>query len=126
MKSGIIESERDGQFVRFYPTSTAHEDRTLISILRQPRLRKIITFLILRPRSDYKAIVQDLKPSIPTISWHIKRLEQLGVIRREKSLDGLTYFEVANTQEVTRILSTYKLSFLDKTVESFLDTWENL
>jgi len=126
MRSGSIESERDGQFVRFYPTSTLHEERTLISILRQPRLREIITFLITHPGSDFKAIVCELKLSSSTISWHLKRLEQIGVVAREKTGAGLIRFEVANPQELARILSNYKLSFLDKAVDSFLDTWEIL
>ena len=123
---GVIESERDNQFVRFYPTSILHEERTLISILRQPRLREIITFLISHPGSDYKAIVRELNLSSSTISWHLKRLEQLGVVARGESGAGLTCFEVAKSQELTRILSTYRLSFLNKAVEVFLDTWENL
>jgi len=126
MGLGVIESEHDRQFVRFYPTSTLHEERMLISILRQPRLREIITFLILHPGADYKAIVQELNLSSSTISWHLKRLEQIGVVAREKTGAGLTCFEVAKPQELTRILSTYKLSFLDKAVDNFLDTWENL
>jgi len=124
MGSGFIESERDGQFVRFYPTSIIHEQRTLISILRQPRLREIITFLILHPGADYKAIVQQLNLPSSTISWHLKRLEEMGVVTREKT--GLSCFQVAKPQELTRILSTYKLSFLDKAVDNFLDTWEYL
>ncbi len=125
MRSGVIESERDSQFVRFYPTSFLHEERRLISVLRQPRPREIITFLILHPGSDYKAIVQELNLSSSTISWHLKRLEQIGVVERERA-GALTCFEVARPQELTRILSTYKLSFLDKAVDSFLNTWENL
>ncbi len=126
MGLGVIESEGDGQFVRFYPTSILHEERTLISILRQPRLREIITFLISHPGSEYKSIVQQSHLSSSTISWHLKRLEQLGVVAREKTDAGVTCFEVAKSQELTRILSTYKLSFLDKAVDAFLDTWENL
>jgi len=126
LRSGVLESERDSQFVRFYPTSILHEERTLISILRQSRLREIITFLISHPGSDYKAIVQELNLSSSTISWHLKRLEQLGVVARGKTGAGLVCFQVAKPQELRRILSTYKLSFLDKAVDSFLDTWENL
>ena len=123
---GCIESERDGQFVRFYPTSILHEERTLISVLRQPRLREIITFLILHPGADYKAIVHELKLSSSTISWHLKRLEEMGVVTREKTGAGLSCFQVPKSQELMRILSIYKLSFLDNAVNAFLDTWENL
>jgi len=126
MKSGNIQSERDGQFVRFYPTSILHEERILISILRQPRPREIITFLILHPGSDFKAVAHELNLSSSTIGWHLKRLERLELVARQKTDAGLTCFEVVKPQELTRILSTYKLSFLDKAVDSFLDTWENL
>ena len=126
MGLGVIESERDRQFVRFYPTSILHEERTLISVLRQPRLREIITFLILHPGADYKAIIQELKLSSSTISWHLKRLEEMGVVTREKTGAGLSCFQVPKSQELMRILSIYKLSFLDNAVNAFLDTWENL
>jgi predicted transcriptional regulator len=125
MGLGVIESERDRQFVRFYPTSILQEERTLISVLRQPRLREIITFLIIHPGADYKAIVQELNLSSSTISWYLNRLEEMGVVTREKTGAGLS-FQVAKSQELTRILSTYKLSFLDNAVNTFLDTWENL
>jgi len=97
----------------------------LISVLRQPRLREIITFLIIHPGADYKAIVQELNLSSSTISWYLNRLEEMGVVTREKTGAGLS-FQVAKSQELTRILSTYKLSFLDNAVNTFLDTWENL
>ena len=127
LRSGIIESERDGQFVRFYPPPILHEERTYISILRQPRLREIITFLILRPESDYKTIAQELNLSPSTITWYLKRLEQMGVITREKRRGSeLTCFQISEPEKLAKILSVYRQSFLDKAVDSFLDTWENL
>jgi predicted transcriptional regulator len=126
LRSGVIESEHDGQFVRFYSPATLTEDRTLISILRQARLREIISFLMQHPGSDYKAIVQELGLSTPTISWHISRLEQMGVVARQKTNTGLICFAVTNPQELTRVISTYRLSLIDKTIDSFLDTWESL
>jgi len=126
LRSRIIESERDGQFVRFYSPSTLPKERTLISILRQARLREIIRFLISHPGSDYKAVVQELKLSTSTISWHLGRLERMGVVTREKNSIGLTCFVVKRPQELTRIILAYRLNFLDKAVDSYLDTWESL
>ncbi|HKM75289.1 MAG TPA: winged helix-turn-helix transcriptional regulator [Candidatus Bathyarchaeia archaeon] len=127
LRSGTIESERDGQFVRFYPPPILHEERTYISILRHPRLREIITFLILRPESDYKTIAQELNLSPSTITWYLKRLEQVGVVTREKRKGSeLTCFEISEPEKLAKILSAYRQSFLDKAVDSFLDTWENL
>lgn len=125
-RSGIIEPERDGQFVRFYPSFILHDERRLISILRQSRLREIVTFLSSNPKSNRTAIVQELNLSSSTLSWHLARLEQIGIVRREKNSDGLTCFTVTNPQEVFRIISTYKLSVLDKVIDGFLDTWEHL
>ena len=127
LRSGILESERDGQFVRFYLPTIRHEERVYLSILRQPRLREIITFLILRSGSDYRTIAQELNLSLSTITWHLKRLEQVGVVTREKKNDSeLTCFQISEPERLTKILSAYRQSFLDKAVDSFLDTWENL
>lgn len=127
LRSGSLESERDGQFVRFYPPPIRHEERVYISILRQPRLREIITFLILRPGSDYRTIAQELNLSPSTITWHLKRLQQVGVVTRGKKNDSeLICFQISEPERLTKILSAYRQSFLDKAVDSFLDTWENL
>jgi predicted transcriptional regulator len=127
MKSGTIELEHDGHYIRFYPTSLIHEERTLISILRQPRQRAIVTFLLQHPEADYCAIVRELKLSPSTIVWYLKRLEQSGVVKCErKSGCRSVCFGIAEPEKMIKILSTYKLSFLDKAVDRFLATWESI
>ena len=45
-----------------------------------------------------------------------------SIVRENRSGSGTTY-EIADVDEVVRIIITYRSTFLDNVVDSFVDSW---
>jgi predicted transcriptional regulator len=93
-----------------------------MSLLRQESIRRILLCLLEKPGSMNKELVDEMMLSPSTISWHIGRLIQTGAVVAEKK-DGETVFYVSEPEIVTKLLVTYKSSFVDKIVDRFVDVW---
>jgi predicted transcriptional regulator len=98
------------------------KDKALMSILRQEIPRRILMHLIMHQGSTHKDLLTlfDISPS--TLSFHIKKLIEMEMIRQDKQgRENKLY--VTNEEDVAKALISYKKSFLDSVVDSFTNTW---
>jgi predicted transcriptional regulator len=124
-KNKLIATRRDTYYTRFYPRREHdfdHQDKAIISFLRQEIPRGIIIFLLQNPNSKHKEILQNFNVSGATISYHLKRMAQAEVVRQTK-LGRETEYSIANEVKTINLIITYQRSFLDKLVDSFARTW---
>jgi len=118
----IVEKE-DGHYRRYYPQGTiGSRDKKILSMLNQPIPRKILMYLLLHPNSNFKEIAKNFSESPSTISFHVDKLIKSELIKKEK-LGREMLYSVTDEQSVAKMLITYKQSFLDSLVESFVETW---
>jgi predicted transcriptional regulator len=122
-KKGTIESEKHGRALRYYPKGIDGEGKKLLAFLRLQNARKILLFLLTHPGARHKDIARHLGLSPSTITWHMKRLIEHGVIRAEHR-DGDRVYAVLREDELQGILASYRESFLDEMVEAFISLWE--
>ena len=61
-KQGLLRTEKAGRFLRYYPTdiSFAEEDKELLNLLRQERIRHILIYLIEKKKANASLIAEDL------------------------------------------------------------------
>jgi predicted transcriptional regulator len=119
----MIVGKIEGRYKRYYLVGKmGSKDKKLMSVLRQEIPRRILMHLIMNPGSTHKAIMDLFSISPSTLSFHIKKLVDIGAITKVKEGREHKYF-VVDEEEVAKALISYKRSFLDSVVDSFTNTW---
>lgn len=122
-KSKAIVSEKCGRNLRYYPPSVHSDNRRLLGILRLKSHRRILVYLLTHPSAKFGELAEELNISGSTLSWHLKKLEQEGVIVSTRHGKETSY-AVVNEKEIKDLLTSFKESFLDGWVDSFISLWE--
>lgn len=122
-KNGLLVEEKDRDYSRFFVVDEMGEDdRRVLSFLRQRTVRKILMHLLVNPHTKHKDIAREVSVSPSTLSWHLKRLTDAGVLLSDTK-GRESYFSILDSNRIIRLLVTYRASFLDKLVDQFIDSW---
>lgn len=124
-KKSLVTAKFDGKYKRYFVAEAKPEDKRILPLLRQETPRRIILFLLEKPRAIHKEICQHVKKAPSTVSFHLKKLIEAGIIE-EISLGKEKAYVVKNPEKVIDLLVTYKSTFLDRAVDKFVDTWMSL
>lgn len=126
-KAEVVSAIKEGGYKRYYAASErariGYGQRKQIGVLRQ-KIPLQITLYLLKHKT---AIPTDLshalniKPS--KLSFHLKKLRKMNLIRKLKSVEGKGYVLV-DEKLVHRLLLTYKPPM--DMLEEFSDLWEDL
>jgi predicted transcriptional regulator len=122
-KKNFIREEKQGKFSHFYALQAESVDSSLMNLLRQESVRKIVIFLMDRRRATLPSISKSIGLSLSTTSFHMQKL-LLSQNVIQKNTNGKIYFSLRDKEGILTILVQYKESFLDSLVDSFIDTWE--
>ena len=127
LKRHLIKSEKKGKFVRYYSTRGTQlgEQETTMALLRQPSLRKIILFLLTKKRANNEKIAAAVGLSPSTVSWHMLKLLQGNLVEKRR-VGRKTFFYIVDADSISQLLSSYKRSFLDEMVDSFVEIWDEM
>jgi len=121
-RCGLIVSERDGKYLRFFPMGLTNAERRVLCMLRHKNARSIIS-LILSNNAESKELASKLGLSRNTINWYLKKLCDAGVVKPTKLGDKVVY-EVVNHETCSRMLEFVEASKLVKLLDRFIDSWE--
>jgi predicted transcriptional regulator len=125
VRHGLIVQESGSEYSRFFPSEfKSIREREIMSLLRQESIRGILLNVLAHPGARNKDLADALGLSASTISWHLGRLVLAGALAMERA-GGDASFKVVEPEVVTRLLVTYKSSFLDRIVDRFVEVWEN-
>lgn len=116
--------DEKGYYKRFYIKhgEVGKEDKKQLALLRQEPLLKIVLLLLKNASLRHKEISEKLKITPSTLSYHLNKLVEQGVI------EVLPYgeergYSLKNQREIIWIVRRYKL---DQLFEGFKDTWRDL
>ena len=91
-KNGEIEECRTGRYRRFFGAAKYGEiERTVISLLRQGTAGRILTLLSDGPPLTHMKLADLLGISSQALTWHMKRLESMGILEPGTLQGGRTY-----------------------------------
>lgn len=123
MKNDMIIARKEGRYKRYYTEGkVGSRDKKVLAFLRKEVPRKIILHLMLNPGARHRDMKKELGVSGSTLSFHMKKMIKKEII--EEKEDGTTKrFYVKDTDAVSKMLISYKKSFMDDLVDSFTDTW---
>lgn len=118
----LTSEDHQGKRRLFVAEELAEEERAILSSLRYETTRHILLFLLEESTARNGAIAEELGVSPPTVSWHISRLVENGIVSEVE--DGrTTYYTVADEDLTMQLLVRYQESFVDRAVDNVLDFW---
>jgi DNA-binding transcriptional ArsR family regulator len=96
----------------------------LISLLRRETDRRILVCLASHASVTNRDIAEATGFAKSTISEHVARLRDLGVIHSGQSKQGMVTHELNDPDRVTLMIRSYDGNLLRKAAESFIDLWD--
>lgn len=118
----IIYSEVAGHCKRYYTRPLDPEDRKILSVLRQKRMREIVLTILANKKVRYQSLLEHFKLPRSTLSFYLKHLVDNNILLKEK-IGYENLYTVQGEDRVAKVLTAYKSSFLDTLVDKALNTW---
>ncbi len=121
---GYVNKFRGNNITRYYPLSIPSSDLKIISHLRVYSEKDIILFLLSHEFCTFNEIVEHLRKAPSTVSWHLKRLCEDGILVVRHGKYNL--YQINGKELVNQILHKYKESFTDRIVNNFSNIVDEL
>jgi predicted transcriptional regulator len=121
---GYVNRFRHNNITRYYPLSIPSSDLKIISHLRVYSEKDIILFLLSHDFCTFNEIVEHLGKAPSTVSWHLKRLCEDGILVIHHGKYNL--YQINGKELVKQILYKYKESFTDRIVNNFSNIVDEL
>ena len=130
-KSGRIIADRNNnnKITRYYPNNISIEEADIIGHIRNNATIQIILFILDHDSCTFNEIIKYTKKAPSTISWHLKRLKDGGIISVLYSHTSHCQqrYKVREFESIRSVLSKYKESFAtDKIVNNYTEIMESL
>ena len=124
LKHGLIKEQKDKNNLRYFPKEFKSENKKLLGLLRQKKIREILLFILLNPNCNHAQIVSAVNVSPSTVSWHLKKLEEDKIVRPIVKGRKTFYNLLVNKEEIINLLISYQESFLDSLVDRVIEMWD--
>jgi len=127
-KSGRIIADRNNnnKITRYYPNNIPIEETDIIGHIRNNATRQIILFILDHNLCTFSEIIEYTKKAPSTISWHLKRLKDAGIISVIHTGHCQRLYKVRDFESLTNVLSKYKESFAYKIISNYTEIIEDL
>lgn len=126
VRTGHLATRESGGFKAYYlAEGIDRRDKDILYLIRQDAVRKVCADLALNEGATPKEIRGRVGMSAPTLSFHLKKLREAGLI--EETAEGRTKrVSLVDPERVANLLVTYRASFMDGAVDRFAKTWLSL
>lgn len=116
----LLTLERHDNFSRYFPGGELSRDKKrILAVLRQEIPRGIILYLLRSPGATHTELLGNFTISGGTLSYHVKKLTNKGVIQAEKR-GRESFLQVVDPDKVADLLIVYRRTFFDKLVDEFV------
>lgn len=107
-KNGFVKTKKSGFYRFVFPTMVFREEQeVLLGVLSQETPREILLCLLKDAAMTQGSLARTLGHSQPTISWHMDRLVQLGIVGKRRTSEGISYEVVADRDDVLSFVKSY-------------------
>ena len=124
----LIKDRQDGRYTRYYVEGEGDigsKDREILGILRQSVTRSITMFLLLNPNASHRRVCEHIQLAPSTTTFHLNKLIKLEIAQRTQTGRETAYL-IIDPDHLSDLLVTYQKSFLDASVDRFIETWLGL
>ena len=124
-RADVIKVNRESRITRYYPVSVSDQESAILKFIRREPIRQILLFVLEHDMCTFNEIVDHTQKAPSTVSSHLMRLRDAGVILiRHGEYHQL--YRVAESELVAEVLSKYTTSFVDKVVDNYTEMLEVL
>jgi len=124
-RANVIKVNRESRMTRYYPVSVSDQESAILKFIRREPIRQILLFVLEHDMCTFNEIVDHTQKAPSTVSSHLIRLREAGVILvRHGEYHQL--YRVAESELVAEVLSKYTTSFVDKVVDNYSEMLEEL
>ena len=95
-----------------------------MGLLRQKSTRRILLYILTNDKCNHEQIVNFVRLSPSTVSWHLRKLIEEKIIGFVKEGRKTFYPLLVDKEEIISLLITYKKSFFDSLVDNMVEMWE--
>ncbi len=124
VRHGLLRAEKEGKALRYFPVESSSGDQELLMLLRQQSVRAILLFVFSHEGCTQQEIAASVELSASTVTWHLKKLLDAGVVTMVRSGKFHSYRLAVPRERIMALLITYRESFLDRLVDGLIDLWE--
>jgi predicted transcriptional regulator len=115
----------DGRRTRYYPVDIPTSESHILGCVRNNVARQIVFFILEHDRCTFGEVVEHIKKAQSTVSWHLKRLSEAGIISISYGPEYQLYSTV-NNNLVKTVLCKYKETFRDKIANAYYEIFEEI
>ena len=113
--TALVRSRRLGLYKTYYPASILGERHEyILAILQQKTPRIIVLYLIENSGASQKDIAQHTGLAAASISWHMSRLIEFGIVYSSKKGKFVKYYIRGDIADLVILLKSYYPSIWDK------------
>jgi predicted transcriptional regulator len=123
-KANVIKVDRGLKITRYYLVNVSEKESAILKFIRHEPIRQIVLFILERDMSTFNEIVNHTGKAPSTVSSHLKRLKEAGII--SVRYGEYQIYRLVERDLVAEVLSKYKASFVDKVVDSYTHMVEEL
>ena len=114
-KAGRVTSNRRGLFRYYFPVGVFQDnEKSLLEILSQETARDILIFIIEQKSPTQTEIVDNIGVSAASVSWHVGRLAELGLITEIREGKYKRYHLRGDPRNLVSLMKNYYPSLWDR------------
>src|SRR5215467_12147574 len=111
----LVRSRRLGLYRTYYPASILRErHENILAILQQKTPRNILLYLLENSGASQKGLAQHTGFAAATVSWHMSRLIEFGIVYSTKKGKFVKYYIRGDIVDLVILLKSYYPSIWDK------------
>src|ERR671930_1076467 len=122
--ANVIKVDRGLRITRYYPINISEKESAILKFVRHQPIRQIVLFILEHDMSTFNEIVDHTGKAPSTVSSHLKRLKEAGIV--SVRYDEYQLYRLASKDLVAEVLSKYRASFADKVVDNYAEMVEEL
>ena len=123
-KSSMVRVDRQSGATRYYPLNVPEGESHVLGFVRHGPVREIISFILANDSCTFAELVDHTGKAPSTVSSHLKRLKEAGIVRVRYSEYQL--YSLANRDLVADVLSRYRATFANRVVDNYVEMLDEL
>jgi DNA-binding transcriptional ArsR family regulator len=124
-KANVIKVYRESRITRYYPVSISDKESAVLKFVRHEPIREILLFILENEMCTFDEIVDHTGKAPSTVSSHLKRLKEAGIVSVRYG-EYHQLYRVVEGDLVAEVFSKYTASLVDKVVDNYTEMLEEL
>lgn len=120
-----VDRNEKSRSTRYYAVNIPIEETKIVGCIRSDIVRRIIMFILDHDLCTFYEIVDHTSKAPSTISWHLRRLKDTGIIT-SKQYDKYHFYKITNREIVSDVLYKYKETFADRVINNYTQMIDEL